>query len=112
MLFPYFLYPGPRHPFRLDGGTQPGYASEMFLAIMHVTSMELIEERTGHDLSRFIVYMQRYPHPPYIKDYELKALQVIFPMFIMLSFSYTAVNIVRAVTLEKELQLKVKTIVE
>ncbi|XP_026317827.1 ATP-binding cassette sub-family A member 3-like [Hyposmocoma kahamanoa] len=78
----------------------------MFIAVMHVMSMELIERRTGQNLSPFIVYMNRYPHPPYVKDYELKSLQLVFPMFIMLSFSYTAVNIVRAITVEKELQLK------
>lgn len=74
---------------------------------MHVISMELISLRTGRDLSSYIVYMKRYPYPPFIKDYELKTLQIVFPMFIMLSFSYTAVNIVRAITLEKELELKV-----
>lgn len=92
------------------GGDAPGYIPETFIAVMQVLSMELIMRRTGRNLSDFIVYMQRYPHPPYVKDYELKTLQLVFPMFIMLSFSYTAVNIVRAITVEKELELKVTTV--
>lgn len=110
MVFPFFLFAGPRFQFSHEGGNSPGYTNELFIAIMHAMSMELIERRTGKNLSAFIVYMQRYPHPPYVKDYELKTLQMVFPLFIVLSFSYTAVNIVRAVTVEKELELKVKTV--
>ncbi|XP_026317826.1 ATP-binding cassette sub-family A member 3-like [Hyposmocoma kahamanoa] len=106
VLYPFISYPGPRSEFSVEGGNEPGYTNEMFVAVMHVVSMELIERRTGKNLASFIVYMQRYPHPPYVKDYELKCLQLVFPMFIMLSFSYTAVNIVRAITVEKELGLK------
>lgn len=86
-----------------------GYVSEMFIAIQHVISTELVSRVTGQDLKSFAVSIQRYPHPAYMQDYAVNGLQFLFPMFIMLSFSYTAINIVRAIVVEKELQLKVPT---
>lgn len=86
----------------------PGYVNEMFIALQQCISTELIARFTGNeDIRNFNVNIRRYPHPPYIEDLAVEALQLLFPMFIMLSFSYVAVNIVRAVTVEKELQLKV-----
>lgn len=79
----------------------------MFIAIQHVVSMELISQLTKKNLHNFNVHLQRYPHPPYVEDLALEGLSIIFPMFFMLSFTYTAVNIIRTVTIEKELQLKV-----
>lgn len=81
--------------------------NEMFIALQHAISMELVSRITGENLRMFRVNLQRYPHPSYVEDLAVEALMFIFPMFFMLSFSYTAVNIVRAVTIEKELQLKV-----
>lgn len=86
----------------------PGYVNEMFLALQHMLSTELISLLTDEDIRTFQVNVQRYPHPPYIQDQAQEALQLLFPMFMMLSFSYTAVNIIKAITVEKELQLKVR----
>lgn len=83
----------------------------MFIALQHVISMELVSRLTGENLRTFPVNLQRYPHPSYVEDVVVEALMFIFPMFFMLSFSYTAVNIVRSVTIEKELQLKVSSTV-
>ncbi|XP_063533945.1 phospholipid-transporting ATPase ABCA3-like [Cydia strobilella] len=106
LTFPSFQIPGPRNPYSWEGGNAPGYVNEMFIAIQHLISMELVAEVTEQDFSNFSVAIQRYPHPPYVLDLAVEALQFLMPMFIMISFSYTAVNIVRAVTVEKELQLK------
>lgn len=74
--------------------------------------MELISRVAGERLQdTFPVNIQRYPHPSYVQDLAVQTLLFIFPMFFMISFSYTAVNIVRNVTVEKELQLKVYTYV-
>ncbi|XP_075973498.1 phospholipid-transporting ATPase ABCA3-like isoform X2 [Anticarsia gemmatalis] len=105
-IFPIFEMPGPRFPWSWEGGNDPGYVNEMFIALQHVISTELVSRLTGMDLQSFSVFIQRYPHPPYMQDLAVDLLKIMFPMFIMLSFSYTAVNIVRAVTVEKELQLK------
>ncbi|XP_045771590.1 ATP-binding cassette sub-family A member 2-like [Maniola jurtina] len=106
LAFPFFELPGPRFPFSWEGGNDPGYVNEMFIALQHAISMELVSQITGENLRMFRVNLQRYPHPSYVEDLAVEALMFIFPMFFMLSFSYTAVNIVRAVTIEKELQLK------
>lgn len=84
-----------------------GYVNELFIALQHVISTELISRITGVNLRNFNVAIRRYSHPSYVDDLVVEALQLLFPMFMILSFSYTAVNIVRAVTVEKELQLKV-----
>ncbi|XP_068631847.1 phospholipid-transporting ATPase ABCA3-like [Battus philenor] len=105
-IFPMFELPGPRFPHSWEGGNDPGYMNEMFIALQHTISMELISRMTGENLRHFTVNLQRFPHPPYVEDLAVEAMQLLFPMFILLSFSYTAVNIVRAVTVEKELQLK------
>ncbi|CAH2236791.1 jg8550 [Pararge aegeria aegeria] len=104
--FPFFELPGPRFPFSWEGGNDPGYVNEMFIALQHAISMELVSRITGENLRTFRVNLQRYPHPSYVEDLAVEALIFIFPLFFMLSFSYTAVNIVRSVTLEKEQQLK------
>lgn len=80
----------------------------MFIALQGFISTELIVRLTGVDSIRdYVINMQRYPHPTYVQDFAVQALEFLMPMFIVLSFSYTAVSIVRAVTVEKELQLKV-----
>lgn len=84
-----------------------GYVNEMFLALQQVISTELVERVTGLDLKSFKVNIQRFPHPPYVQDSVVTLLQFMFPLFIMLSFSYSAVNTARAIAVEKELQLKV-----
>ncbi|XP_072932012.1 phospholipid-transporting ATPase ABCA3-like [Epargyreus clarus] len=107
ILFPLFEVPGPRFPKSWEGGNDPGYINEMFIALQYAISTELIAQITDDpSVRQFDLRMQRYPHPPYLEDLAIEALQFLFPMFIMLSFSYTTVNIVRAVTVEKELQLK------
>ncbi|XP_047529226.1 phospholipid-transporting ATPase ABCA3-like [Vanessa atalanta] len=105
-VFPYMELPGPRFPYSWEGGNEPGYVNEMFIAIQHAISMELISRLTNINMENFNVNFQRYPHAPYINDVAVQALILIFPMFFMLSFSYTAVNIIRVITIEKELQLK------
>lgn len=106
-VFPMFEIPGPRFPFSWEGGNDPGYIMETFIAFQHMISTELISRSTGEDLSSFRFMISRYPHPAYIQDLAVEILQFLFSMFLMLSFSYTAVNIVRAITVEKEMQLKV-----
>ncbi|XP_050346196.1 ATP-binding cassette sub-family A member 2-like isoform X2 [Nymphalis io] len=106
VVFPYIELPGPRFPESWEGGNDPGYVNEMFIAIQHAISMELISRLTNINMQSFNVKIQRYPHAPYIEDIAVQALSLIFPMFFMLSFSYTAVNIIRVITIEKELQLK------
>lgn len=80
----------------------------MFLAVQHAVSQEIIKQKTGKPIGTK-VYLQRLPQNAYREDQLLVALERFISMIIMLCFAYSFVNTVRVVTLEKELQLKVRT---
>ncbi|XP_049868932.1 phospholipid-transporting ATPase ABCA3-like [Pectinophora gossypiella] len=104
LLFPLFPRPGPRAPQDKYGGKMPGYTPELFLAIQHALSREIIKSKTGTSEPKIL--LQRMPQLPYREDDLLIALERFISMIIMLAFAYTFVNTVRMVTAEKELQLK------
>lgn len=83
-----------------------GYSPEMFLAVQHAVSQEIIKQKTGKAINTK-VYLQRFPQVAYREDELLIALERFISMIIMLCFAYTFVNTVKMVTNEKELQLKV-----
>ncbi|XP_053220123.1 phospholipid-transporting ATPase ABCA3 [Podarcis raffonei] len=108
-LFPLFQLPGPREPKLHDGGT-PGYYREGFLAVQHAVDMAILQSHTNTSaeslLERFMVVIRRFPYPPYVNDLFVLAIQNQLPLLLMLSFTYTSLNIVRAVVHEKEKKLK------
>ena len=53
------------------------------------------------------VVLSRFPYPAYIYDVFILAIQNQLPLLLVLSFTYTSLNIVRAVVQEKERKLKV-----
>ncbi|CAH2037510.1 unnamed protein product, partial [Iphiclides podalirius] len=87
------------HPLRAS------YSPEMFLAVQHAVSQEIIKQKSGKSVNTK-VYLQRLPQIAYRNDDLLIALERFISMIIMLCFAYTFVNTVRVVTQEKELQLK------
>ncbi|XP_072932013.1 phospholipid-transporting ATPase ABCA3-like [Epargyreus clarus] len=105
LLFPIFPRPGPREPDDLYGGKTPGYSPEMFLAVQHAVSQEIIKQKTGVPINTK-VYLQRLPQLAYRDDDLLIAMEKFISMIIMLCFAYSFVNTVKVVTAEKELQLK------
>ncbi|NXD12446.1 ABCA3 protein, partial [Nothocercus nigrocapillus] len=105
-LFPLFQLPGPREAKFADGGT-PGYIREGFLAVQHAVDRAIIQYHTNASLLENItVVVQRFPYPSYVNDLFLLAIQNQLPLLLMLSFTYTSLNIVRAVVHEKEKKLK------
>nr|XP_026488445.1 ATP-binding cassette sub-family A member 3-like [Vanessa tameamea] len=105
LLFPLFPQPGPREPDDMYGGKMPGYSPEMFLAVQHAVSQEIIKQKTGKPINTKI-YLQRLPQLSYRRDDLLVAMERFISMIIMMCFAYTFVNTVRVVTAEKEMQLK------
>ncbi|XP_041978073.1 phospholipid-transporting ATPase ABCA3-like [Aricia agestis] len=105
LLFPLFPLPGPRDPNDMYGGKKPGYSPEMFLAVQHAVSQEIIKQKSGKPISTKI-YLQRLPQNAYRVDDLLVAMERFISMIIMICFAYTFVNTVRVVTAEKEMQLK------
>lgn len=83
-----------------------GYSPEMFLAVQHAVSQEIIKQKSGKSINTK-VYLQRLPQLSYRQDDLLVAMERFISMIIMMCFAYTFVNTVRVVTAEKEMQLKV-----
>uniref|UniRef100_A0A8C3MYN4 Uncharacterized protein n=1 Tax=Geospiza parvula TaxID=87175 RepID=A0A8C3MYN4_GEOPR len=108
-LFPLFQLPGPREAKFADGGT-PGYLREGFLAVQHAVDRAIMQYHAGASsaslLENITVVVQRFPFPAYVNDLFLLAIQNQLPLLLMLSFTYTSLNIVRAVVHEKEKKLK------
>ena len=106
--FPLFSKPGPRVADTIEGGI-PGYYEEGFLGMQHSVAMSVASHITNsvNDIdNEVIVLMQRFPYPPYIEDIFLLALQFLFPVILMLSFIYPAVNLTKNLVIEKEKRLK------
>uniref|UniRef100_A0A8B9UJ54 ABC transporter domain-containing protein n=1 Tax=Anas zonorhyncha TaxID=75864 RepID=A0A8B9UJ54_9AVES len=108
-LFPLFQLPGPREAKFADGGT-PGYIREGFLAVQHAVDRAIMQYHANASaaslLENITVVVQRFPYPPYVNDLFVLAIQNQLPLLLMLSFTYTSLNIVRAVVHEKEKKLK------
>ncbi|XP_056465788.1 phospholipid-transporting ATPase ABCA3 [Gadus chalcogrammus] len=108
-LFPLFQLPGPREQYDKNGGT-PGYFREGFLAVQHAVDRAIMRSynRTSAAalLAQTRVVMSRFPYPAFIYDVFILAIQNQLPLLLVLSFTYTSLNIVRAVVQEKERKLK------
>ncbi|XP_072225725.1 phospholipid-transporting ATPase ABCA3 [Leuresthes tenuis] len=108
-LFPLFQLPGPREQYDRQGGT-PGYFREGFLAVQHAVDLAIMRSynRTAATplLRQIRVVLSRFPYPAFIYDVFILAIQNQLPLLLVLSFTYTSLNIVRAVVQEKERKLK------
>ncbi|KAM4598643.1 phospholipid-transporting ATPase ABCA3 [Polymixia lowei] len=108
-LFPLFQLPGPREQYDKEGGT-PGYFREGFLAVQHAVDRAIMRSynRTAaaYLLAHTRVVLSRFPYPAFIYDVFILAIQNQLPLLLVLSFTYTSLNIVRAVVQEKERKLK------
>uniref|UniRef100_A0A3Q3NF63 ATP-binding cassette, sub-family A (ABC1), member 3b n=1 Tax=Mastacembelus armatus TaxID=205130 RepID=A0A3Q3NF63_9TELE len=108
-LYPLFQMPGPREQYDKEGGT-PGYFREGFLAVQHAVDRAIMRShnRTAAAplLRQIRVVLSRFPYPAFIYDVFILAIQNQLPLVLVLSFTYTSLNIVRAVVQEKERKLK------
>lgn len=88
-----------------------GYYREVFLMIQHAVNRAIMKayNRTAAStlLTQTRVLLSRFPYPAFIYDVFILAIQNQLPLLLVLSFTYTSLNIVRAVVQEKERKLKV-----
>uniref|UniRef100_A0A8C1UZU8 ATP binding cassette subfamily A member 3 n=1 Tax=Cyprinus carpio TaxID=7962 RepID=A0A8C1UZU8_CYPCA len=109
-LFPLIQLPGPREQRDTCGGT-PGYYREGFLQVQHAVDRAIMKayNSTAAEalLKRAQVLLARFPYPVFIYDVFILAIQSQLPLLLVLSFTYTSLNIIRAVVQEKERKLKV-----
>ncbi|XP_067087403.1 phospholipid-transporting ATPase ABCA3 isoform X2 [Osmerus mordax] len=108
-LFPLFQMPGPREQYDRQGGT-PGYFREGFLSVQHAVDRAIMRSFSSSGAAALLgqtkVVLSRFPYPAYIYDVFILAIQNQLPLLLVLSFTYTSLNIVRAVVQEKERKLK------
>ncbi|XP_068605723.1 phospholipid-transporting ATPase ABCA3 [Brachionichthys hirsutus] len=108
-LFPLVQIPGPRERHEKEGGT-PGYFREAFLAVQHAVNLAIMfthnDTAASSLLAQTRVVLSRFPYPPFLYDVFILAIQNQLPLLLVLSFTYTSLNIVRAVVQEKEKKLK------
>lgn len=88
-----------------------GYFREGFLAVQHAVDRAIMRSYNSTAASSLLgqtrVVLSRFPYPPFIYDVFILAIQNQLPLLLVLSFTYTSLNIVRAVVQEKERKLKV-----
>ncbi|XP_063703816.1 phospholipid-transporting ATPase ABCA3-like [Culicoides brevitarsis] len=109
-LFPTFPEYGPRNFNDTDGGLPPGYCQEGFLPLQTAISRAFVrlkrQEMTENEEKVNKIYLQRFPHPPFVADQLLSGLELVLPLIILLSFLSSVVNVARHVNYEKEQRLK------
>lgn len=99
-----------------------GYFKEGFLAVQHFMTLSLVlakqnfsyPKTSNFTLIKWLldnktpfINMRRFAYAEWQEDVLLTALKSMIGLIIMLSFVYTCINTVRAITTEKEKQLKV-----
>ncbi|XP_051826879.1 phospholipid-transporting ATPase ABCA3-like [Antechinus flavipes] len=108
-LFPLTQPLGPRQPTHSDGGV-PGYIREGFLAVQHAVNKAIMRyhapEAASNIFNKITLIVKRFPYPAFFMDYFLEVLQSILPLLLVLAFTFTVLNVIRSIVLEKEKRLK------
>ncbi|XP_055537148.1 phospholipid-transporting ATPase ABCA3-like isoform X2 [Wyeomyia smithii] len=100
-----FQMAGARNNERADGGYPANYFNESFIAVQSAIDRAIILERNS--ATEFTsLFLRRFPYPPYYSDPLLTGLENLLPLIIVIAFFYSALNIVKYITVEKERQLK------
>ncbi|CAG9761787.1 unnamed protein product [Ceutorhynchus assimilis] len=116
LIYPVFQTSGPRTP-ESTSGAVPHYYQEGFLALQHMLSIFIILQQRRLNVSELdglltsdfklpFIKMRRYPYAAWQEDILLTPLKSFVSVIVMLSFVYTCINTVKAITTEKEKQLK------
>lgn len=126
LVFPVYQSTGPRSYANATGGI-PNYYNEGFLSLQHIVSFSTLLIKKGitipdlttpagiaslilqlqlNNIKLPAFYMRRFPYAHWQNDPLLTPLKSFVGIIIMLSFVYTCINTVKAVTAEKEKQLK------
>lgn len=98
---------GPHFETSITGG-KPGYYEEGFLAVQHTIAMIVANELANNksELDSIKVNLQRYPFPPYVKDFTMTAFLYLLPAIMAITYFVPFINITHNIVLEKERRLK------
>uniref|UniRef100_A0A8C2PU12 ATP binding cassette subfamily A member 3 n=1 Tax=Cyprinus carpio TaxID=7962 RepID=A0A8C2PU12_CYPCA len=87
-----------------------GYYREGFLQVQHAVDRAIMKAYNSTAAEALLkqaqVLLARFPYPVFIYDVFILAIQSQLPLLLVLSFTYTSLNIIRAVVQEKERKLK------
>lgn len=92
----------------------PEYNQEGFLILQQEISLGLIKYfkeqiKPSEAFTRPYIQMQRFPYPPWIEDFLLQALRNVTGLMLICSFLVSATYTIKALTNEKEIQIKVRS---
>ncbi|XP_050311852.1 phospholipid-transporting ATPase ABCA3 isoform X2 [Anthonomus grandis grandis] len=109
LVYPIFQTAGPRNS-NSSTGAPPNYYQEGFLALQQALSAMITARQSGESfpgpITMPVINMRRFPYASWNEDLLAAVLQAFFGTIIMFSFIYPCMNIVSAITYEKEKQLK------
>lgn len=89
-----------------DGG-RPSYYKEGFLALQNAIARSYAEVNNQSTTKRWPdIQMKRFPTPSHVYNMFASDLQVLMPLFFLMSLNYTFMNTIRFISIEKEKQLK------
>lgn len=79
-----------------------------FIALQNAIEREIIIATSTIDPNTIpdVQYIQRFPYPAYIDDIIGFILEFMFPSLFLIAFLYNCINIIKYITVEKEMQLK------
>ncbi|BES88375.1 ATP-Hypothetical protein cassette sub-family A ABC1 member [Nesidiocoris tenuis] len=76
-----------------------------FVYLQDIVERSIIREHTNRtDIPGYV--MKQMPHPCFVEDWFLSSLGGMFPMFMVLSWVYTASMIIKSIVYEKEQKLQ------
>jgi ATP-binding cassette subfamily A (ABC1) protein 3 len=81
------------------------YANEGFLHLEKIVNEAIIEWKTQQTVD-VDVNVQQFPYPEYREDTFLQIIEFILPLFVILSFIYSAGVFVKELVLEKESRIR------
>lgn len=98
---------GPRNREDDDGGDPPGYINQGFIALQNAIEREIIVMASGKTIDELPqLWMQRFPYPAFVNDVIGFILEFAIPSLFLIAFLYNTINIIKYISVEKEMQLK------
>lgn len=82
------------------------YTNTGFLVLQAAMDMAITVYLNGNNIPNFVPRVKPFPFPAYDDNGFVFGIKSILPLFLIMSYLYTAINIVREIVLEKERRLK------
>jgi ATP-binding cassette subfamily A (ABC1) protein 3 len=99
--------PGARNRNSRDGGNPPGYIRQGFSLLQNLIDRAIIRKMSDNPNVEFPdLFIRRMPFPEYVNDILGLILEFAIPLIFMVAFLYSAINNIKYIAVEREMQLK------